>query len=318
MKKRGTMFIVKIFSNAHVHIFLANILCFFCLCGQKENESNKFLLQLSHVDFYSSMGKGSKQYEKKFKDDYNHKFLGFLYELFQKNKNQFLDPASRFRIPKIIHQIWVGEKPLPQFYQDLTETWIKYHPDWQYILWTDEKVKELKLYNQRYYDAATSPSEKANILRYELLNEFGGVYADIDTECLRSFDPLHYCFDFYTGICPADCVSMLQNALIGCAPNHPIINKCIKCIEENMQKPNQFERNGVIFFSSTFLSMAEKDQGMHIALPATYFYPVNKYELPNEKSHIYPESFSIHYWGSTLEKKIALYNKVKKNLDENS
>ena len=57
------------------------------------------------------------------------------------------------KIPKIIHQIWGGEKELPKSYQILSETWRRDYPDWQYEFWDDKRINEFVLKNYpEYYD----------------------------------------------------------------------------------------------------------------------------------------------------------------------
>lgn len=43
---------------------------------------------------------------------------------------------------------------------------------------------------QKAFDAAKNYGEKSDILRYEILFVYGGVYADVDVECLQPFDAL--------------------------------------------------------------------------------------------------------------------------------
>lgn len=40
------------------------------------------------------------------------------------------------------------------------------------------------------FQATTNPVKKADIARYLMMHQFGGVYADIDTECVGSLDIL--------------------------------------------------------------------------------------------------------------------------------
>ena len=42
------------------------------------------------------------------------------------------------KIPKIIHQIWIGPKPLPNQYKEFSQKMIEMHPDWEYHLWGNE------------------------------------------------------------------------------------------------------------------------------------------------------------------------------------
>jgi len=130
------------------------------------------------------------------------------------------------RIPKIIHQIWLGN-PFPEKWLWLRETWLKNHPDWQYILWTEKEIEEFGLTNQKLYDQATNYGEKSDIARYEILYRYGGLYVDTDFECIKSFDPLHHYCDFYAG---TEYISrfITFNGLIGCRKHHPIMKNALK------------------------------------------------------------------------------------------
>lgn len=252
-----------------------------------------------HVDFDVSMGKGTPEYEKKFADPAKRKALDDARALYEKNNLSRVKYHQAVKIPRIIHQIWVGNKKLPKNYSALKDTWLKHHPGWRYILWTPKKIKRLTLYNKKFYDRASEPEEKANILRYELLDQFGGLYCDVDFECLKSFDLLHHCYDFYTGLTPLDSAVMFNNALIGCAPGHPLIKQCIRTMKDHMHKSNRFSRNGVGFFSSIFTSLAHVVPGITIAFPATYFYPLKLvYNARERIDCLKPESFAVHYWAS--------------------
>ena len=90
-------------------------------------------------------------------------------------------------IPKIIHQIWIGPKPRPKKFMD---TFRDKHPDFEYILWTEEEMikRGFKLENQQAYDRMTEWCGKADILRWEILYRFGGIYQDADSVCLEPFD----------------------------------------------------------------------------------------------------------------------------------
>ena len=82
-------------------------------------------------------------------------------------------------IPKIIHQIWVGDQSKRP--DSLIQTWIDMNPSWEHILWTEENMPELT--NQKQFDAMNELAGKADILRYELLNTHGGFFIDADSSC---------------------------------------------------------------------------------------------------------------------------------------
>ena len=94
------------------------------------------------------------------------------------------------KIPKIIHQIWVGDKPAPKKW---LKTWQDIHYDWKYILWDNENIKRLKLRNQEQFDFYWKQKRwhgVADILRYEILFQFGGIMPGADSECKRRVDKL--------------------------------------------------------------------------------------------------------------------------------
>ncbi len=229
---------------------------------------------LPSIDFDKAMQKGSKEYTAKFittKD--NQGKIELLKDLFSKNYHSRIRPKGIQRIPRIIHQIWVGGKPVPSKYMKLMKSWIVKHPTWKHRLWLDKDVEQLTLRNRVYYDATSDPIEKANLVRYEILEQMGGLYVDIDFLCLKSLECFHERYDFYTGIAPLDCVAMLNNALIACGPQHPIIKHCIDTVKDDIHRINRFERTGVRHFSRSFFATYNIGPGVTIALPVQFFYP---------------------------------------------
>jgi inositol phosphorylceramide mannosyltransferase catalytic subunit len=88
------------------------------------------------------------------------------------------------------------------------------HPDWEIKLWTDADIAELAFENQQAFDSAANYGEKSDILRYELLERFGGVYADCDFVSLRSLDEIVSKLEFFAGLSNVGAVE-LNNGLIG-------------------------------------------------------------------------------------------------------
>lgn len=96
--------------------------------------------------------------------------------------------------PRIFHQIWLGGKPLPLGLKGYTNTWVNQHSEWMFKLWNDEKSEALikdkypNLLDQ--YNKAPFLTQRVDIIKYLLLHEFGGVYIDLDCECLKPIDSL--------------------------------------------------------------------------------------------------------------------------------
>lgn len=93
-------------------------------------------------------------------------------------------------IPKILHHIWVGERPPPLHWM---ATWPRHHPTWRYITWNNDTVFRRPWRNQRLVNAYRDQGEwrgVADVIRYEILNEMGGFMPGADSECLRPIDEL--------------------------------------------------------------------------------------------------------------------------------
>ncbi len=227
-----------------------------------------------------------------------------LYEFFKNMYELQVDATigSELRIPKIIHQIWLGS-PLPQEFIALQQSWIDHHlgRDWMYKLWTDEDVAQLQLYNQEFYDDTDNYGVKSDILRWELLFNYGGVYIDMDYECLRSLDELHYTYDFYTALQPLDTLFIqLGAALVGARPGHPILQHCIETIRNDWHHKGAPKKTGPVHFTKSFYAMAGLDGNKDIAFPAFYFYPLGCRETIDDRlAWTQQGAFAVHWWAKS-------------------
>lgn len=250
-------------------------------------------------DFFESMSssydydvgymKKDKFWQKAIKD-YNELFLNAT------------KVSGEYRIPKKIHQIWLGS-PFPKEYINWQKSWKKHHPDWEYFLWTDENVKDLKFTNPGVFEKTTNFGAKSDILRYEILNQFGGLYIDTDFECFHPFDFLHLNLDFYSGIVYGEEFSS-TTGLLGSIPNHPILNYLLKRIDKHLISDDIVEIHeitGPWALAKAFKKFMFDDNYRNLALPTSYFYPFpnNKLHIRSEKKikqYVRPESLAIHYW----------------------
>lgn len=253
------------------------------------------------VDFDESMQ--SSNYQALLQKPHNQLLMHFFHGLYKRVLNRPI--YSEPRIPKIIHQIWLGSA-FPEQYKAYQESWIKFHPDWEFKLWTEEDVENFVWANRDLFENALNYGEKSDIWRYEILEQFGGLYIDVDMECLKAIDDLHDSFDFYIGIQPLDttCVQ-LGIGIFGSIPHHPLLKACIEELRNNTHETQIIIKTGPLFFTKIFLKHAGKF-GLHdIALPASYFYPCG-YAQKGTVNNLWvkPESFAVHHWaGSWLSKK---------------
>lgn len=215
--------------------------------------------------------------------------------------------AANVKIPKIIHQIWLGS-PFPEKYKKFQDSWKKNHPDWEYHLWTDQDIDAFGLENRALYDATSNYGEKSDIARYEILYRYGGLYIDTDFECVRAFNELHGICDFYAGCAQTPEVICLIG-LIGSVPGHPILLDCIKHIKRNPGATDAAQeilfRTGPQYFTPWLLRTLmgsqdqDEDQSTIVMFPCDFFYPWPWYERDNISDVAYwikPCSFAIHHW----------------------
>jgi len=232
------------------------------------------------------------------------KLLSFFRNLFEKNNLSQINPDSEVKIPKIIHQIWLGS-PVPPVLARYMNTWVKYHlgRDWQYKLWTDADVEQFNLVNKQFYDASDNYGIKSDIARWEILDRMGGVYVDTDCECFRSLDILHYTYDFYIGIQPLDTLFVqLGIGLVGSISGHPIIKHCIETIKDDWHYKGAPKKTGPVHFTKSFFQMADKGEYRDIALPASYFYPLGcreNTETIDIEAWQQQGAFGVHWWAKS-------------------
>lgn len=231
----------------------------------------------------------------------NKESIEFFRWLFKKNKR--LLPKNEVIIPKLVHIIWIGPHEQPVLLKKCLESVERLLPDWTCKLWTDKEVHDLNLVNQLYYDQAETYAEKADILRYEILYRYGGVYLDSDIELVKALDELHYTYQFYAGVLPPDVQDDLNNAVIGSIPGHPILRHCIDTIKDDRQWSSITKRTGPSHFKRSFLAIAQDYPEQIIALPKTAFYPLDytKRHLTYDeaKEQVHKESYAIHFWASS-------------------
>ncbi len=96
-------------------------------------------------------------------------------------------------IPRIIHQTW-KDNHLPTDYKQYRQTILDLHPDWEHRLWTDADNRNLIMktfpWFLKTYDNYKHTIERVDAVRYFILLHYGGVYIDLDMECLKPVDDL--------------------------------------------------------------------------------------------------------------------------------
>ncbi|MCD8011876.1 MAG: hypothetical protein LUG99_01610 [Lachnospiraceae bacterium] len=88
-------------------------------------------------------------------------------------------------IPKIVHYCWFGHNEKPALINKCIESWHKYLPDWEFKEWNEENYDVTKApYMKAAYDNKKW-AFVADYARFDILNQYGGVYFDTDVELLK-------------------------------------------------------------------------------------------------------------------------------------
>lgn len=94
------------------------------------------------------------------------------------------------RIPKTIHYIWLGTRPLDETSLKCMETWKKILPEYEVKKWGDEECKEI-IAGNKYASQALVAKKYAFVsdyIRVYILYHFGGVYMDTDVQIFKNID----------------------------------------------------------------------------------------------------------------------------------
>jgi len=138
---------------------------------------------------------------------------------------------SSIPIPKMIHQFWIGPKPAPL---KMMQTWRDMHPDCEYILWTEEEFvrRGITFRCTPQIDLIAEINGKADILRWEILYQFGGVAIDADSVCICPLDDTfwHCAGGFATYENESMRGDLVATGTMGFPPGHPLVDDILTWI----------------------------------------------------------------------------------------
>lgn len=134
-------------------------------------------------------------------------------------------------IPKIIHQMApANPNKWNYFWHECHKSWKDTHPDFEHMMWTDEKVFELveQCYPQHYdlFMKFEHDIIRWDFARFCVLHKFGGIYADMDFFCYKRFyDKLKK--NIYVVESWREWGEVIQNSLMMSTPGHAFWTKCM-------------------------------------------------------------------------------------------
>jgi mannosyltransferase OCH1-like enzyme len=191
-------------------------------------------------------------------------------------------------IPKKIHQIWVGPKPIPVRSVSYIEKIKKLHPEYEYRLWTNVDITPENFVNYEYILQANSFAQKADIMRYEILYKHGGIYLDIDFEIVKNLTPL-LTHDLVSCNETEDHNLYISTGFIASTIGNSNIQRCVENISTVTLNTKDINvHTGPFYFRKCLIL----DETVNI-LKTIVMYPSRTRRAPKKYS---PASYGTHHW----------------------
>ena len=185
-------------------------------------------------------------------------------------------------IPAVLHFVWLGNNRIPKCDATFMAGWKDLLPDWRIMLWTDETLPPLR--NRAAFEAAAGNNTlRSDIVRHEILLEWGGVYLDCDVEPIRSLDPL---LGLHAFACDQG-RGLLGSAALGTEACNPVWAKLVAALPESIARGGDLGTMVGPGFITPIL------RGNVTELPQDVFYPYRWDEVvkpPTERT------LGIHRW----------------------
>jgi mannosyltransferase OCH1-like enzyme len=217
----------------------------------------------------------------------------------------------------IVHQIWIGPKPPPQIWMKTVQDFCKEFGH-TYKLWDNEEVQTLNLRSypgiydlyEFYLNSETKDkwAAQADILRYILLYERGGIFVDADSAIVNGprFDRLLR--EFRSGVlCGAENnKGLIANGVILTDQYNHILKKAIDELPEFVaDKPNKavWEQTGPGFITHIFRKYQLRYPTDLIVVPKHWFYPIDWHGIEDPNAHtkmkFHPDTMMFQYGYTT-------------------
>jgi len=149
-------------------------------------------------------------------------------------------------IPLITHQIWIqGWDVIPDKFKVNTESLKKHNPDFTHMTWDEKSLREecakISTKVRDKFDSLKYIVQKADLGRYVILYNYGGVYADTDMFSLKPIadTPNFKTKDFIISYAPypSNKLGFINNGVIMSKKNNTILMELImKIVETNINE----------------------------------------------------------------------------------
>ena len=163
------------------------------------------------------------------------------YGQFSPNEIVSLAAKNREAVPRLLHQVWIGDKPLPPS----TTAWA-HHADrhgYQYRLWREDDLARAGFSRDPVFQAMLSQGDypgAVDVARYLILSSVGGLYLDCDFYPARDDISFHDCLPLVGLTAFAEDVPrltgygsvLLANSFIAAPAGHPVFARILQALPD--------------------------------------------------------------------------------------
>lgn len=210
-------------------------------------------------------------------------------------------------VPLLLHQTAPADKSKWHvLWKPCQESWIKKLPHFTYCMWNDQDI--VALIQKRYpkflpiFHAYDHDIKRIDAFRYFLLYEYGGVYVDMDYECVRKFDhalakgKVSIAESMFEG-------ERYQNAFMASPPRHPFWLYMFEVLLKNKDDQVVFATGPKAIDEAAALAPAE----MYNSLPKDRFSVIEPFEsslnsqrtVLNKDWEAHPKVYAAHHCTGT-------------------
>lgn len=189
--------------------------------------------------------------------------------------------------------VWVQGPPLPADHQHWYDSWLKYNPDWDQILWNEESyLPYIRTHDPLWeiYQTAVNHAQRSEIASKAILYHWGGVFHDADFECFR---PCGHFFNSDQVVTWDESPGQLGNQLIGAPPYHPAVLEALEDIPRAIRHQRSENLPQTFGAGPHLIQRLWRDRDDVEIRPSKEFFP---YLWNQPKPADFGDAYGAHHW----------------------
>lgn len=207
---------------------------------------------------------------------------------------------NEIEIPKIIHYCWFGKNKKPKYFQKCIKSWQKFCPEYKLIEWNETSFDiGCCMYVKQAYENKKW-AFVSDYVRFQALNQYGGIYVDTDVEVIKPIDRLRK--TNFLGFEDADLVN--SGLIMGCAGNDWLCREMLRGYENStfvlpdggLNYYDVCQRmTDILLKYGLVLNNKKQEINGYTVYPTEYFNPLGY----KKNGKITENSYSIHHYAAS-------------------